>query len=134
MAALNLEIITPERVVLQTPATSVTAPGVQGYLGVLPEHAPLITPLQAGVVTCRQQAGGEERVAVSGGFLEAGPDRVIILADTAERAGEIDVDRARQARERAQQRLRERPPGLDVARAEAALRRATARLQAAGAL
>ncbi|MGI9862793.1 F0F1 ATP synthase subunit epsilon [Moorella naiadis] len=135
MAALNLEIITPERVVLQAEAASVTAPGVQGYLGVLPEHAPLITTLQAGVVTCRRQAGGEEeKLAVSGGFLEAGPDRVIILADTAERAAEIDVDRARQARERAEQRLRERPPGLDVARAEAALRRATARLQAAGVL
>ncbi|MDN5325473.1 MAG: F-type H+-transporting ATPase subunit epsilon [Moorella sp. (in: firmicutes)] len=134
MASLNLEIITPERVVLQAEAISVTAPGIQGYLGVLPEHAPLITSLQAGVVTCHRQEGTEERLAVSGGFLEAGPDRVIILADTAERAEEIDVDRARKARERAEQRLRERPPGLDVARAEAALRRATARLKAAGAM
>lgn len=134
MPPLNLEIITPERVVLQAPAASVTAPGIQGYLGVLPEHAPLITPLQAGVVTCRRQEGEVERVAVSGGFLEAGPDRVVILADTAERAEEIDIDRARQARERAEERLRERPPGLDVARAEAALRRATARLKAAGAI
>ncbi|AKX95235.1 ATP synthase epsilon chain [Moorella thermoacetica] len=134
MASLNLEIITPERVVLQAEAASVIAPGIQGYLGVLPEHAPLITPLQAGVVTCRRRERAEERVAVSGGFLEAGPDRVIILADTAERLEEIDVERARQARERAERRLRERPPGLDVARAEAALRRAVARLKAAGAI
>ncbi|MDN5344925.1 MAG: F-type H+-transporting ATPase subunit epsilon [Clostridia bacterium] len=134
MALLKLEVITPEGVTLKTDTGSVVAPGVLGYLGVLPGHAPLITPLQAGVVTYRPAGGGEEHLAVSGGFLEAGPEQVVILADTAEKAGEIDVERARQARERAERRLKERPPGLDVARAEAALQRATARLKAAGAL
>ncbi|CEP68441.1 ATPase, F1 complex, delta/epsilon subunit [Moorella glycerini] len=134
MAPLKLEVITPERVTLKAEAESIIAPGVLGYLGVLPGHAPLITPLKAGVVTYRPEGGGEERLAVSGGFLEAGPEHVVILADTAEKAAEIDVERARQARERAARRLRERPPGLDVARAEAALQRATARLKAAGAV
>ncbi|KYH33610.1 F0F1 ATP synthase subunit epsilon [Neomoorella mulderi] len=134
MAPLKLEVITPERVTLKAEAESVIAPGVLGYLGVLPGHAPLITPLKAGVVTYRPEGGGEERLAVSGGFLEAGPEHVVILADTAEKADEIDVERARQAKARAEKRLRERPPGLDVARAEAALQRATARLKAAGAV
>lgn len=129
---LRLEVITPERVVVKTEAGSITAPGITGYLGVLPKHAPLITPLKAGVVTYRCEGSGEERLAVSGGFLEAGPGHVVILADTAEKAAEIDVERARQAKERAEKRLRERPPGLDVARAEAALQRAIARLKTTG--
>ncbi|MBE3571794.1 MAG: F0F1 ATP synthase subunit epsilon [Moorella humiferrea] len=134
MPLLQLEVITPERPTVKTEATEVIAPGILGYLGILPGHAPLITPLKPGVVTYRRQDGGEERLAVSGGFLEAGPEHVVILADTAERAAEIDVERARRARERAEERLKNRPPGLDVARAEAALQRATARLKAAGAL
>lgn len=134
MAPLNLEVITPEKVTLKAGVISVIAPGVLGYLGILPRHAPLITPLKAGVVTYRPEGGGEERLAVSGGFLEAGPKHVVILADTAEKAGEIDVERAREAKERAERRLRERPAGLDVARAEAALQRAVARLKAAGVL
>lgn len=134
MALLKLEVITPVKVTLQVETGSVIAPGVQGYLGVLPGHAPLITPLKPGVVTYRREDGSEERLAVSGGFLEAGPEQVVILADTAEKAAEIDVERAREARERAEQRLREHPPGLDVARAEVALERAVARLKAAGAL
>ncbi|PRR69250.1 F0F1 ATP synthase subunit epsilon [Neomoorella humiferrea] len=134
MPLLQLEVITPERPTVKTEATEVIAPGILGYLGILPGHAPLITPLKPGVVTYRRQDGGEERLAVSGGFLEVGPEHVVILADTAERAAEIDVERARRARERAEERLKNRPPGLDVARAEAALQRATARLKAAGAL
>ncbi|WP_258358834.1 F0F1 ATP synthase subunit epsilon [Moorella sulfitireducens (nom. illeg.)] len=134
MPPLQLEVITPERVTLKTEVEDVIAPGILGYLGILPGHAPLITPLKAGVVTYRRQDDGKERLAVSGGFLEAGPEHVVILADTAEKASEIDVERARQAKERAEKRLRERPPGLDVARAEAALQRAIARLKAAGEL
>lgn len=132
MPALKLEVITPERVVLKTEADSVIAPGISGYLGILPKHAPLITPLQAGVTIYSRQGSGEERLAVSGGFLEAGPEHVVILADTAETAAEIDVERARQAKERAEKRLLERAAGLDVIRAEAALKRAMARLKAAG--
>ncbi|MDK2821282.1 MAG: F-type H+-transporting ATPase subunit epsilon [Clostridia bacterium] len=132
MASLSLEIITPERLLLKAEVSSVKAPGSIGYLGVLPGHAPLITPLKAGVVTYKD-GGSEKKVAVSGGFLEAGATRVIILADTAEKAEEIDVERARKALERAENRLSERAPDLDVARAEAALKRAEARLKAAGA-
>ncbi len=133
MSALTLEIITPRRVLLKTEADSVTAPGVMGYLGVLPKHAPLITPLQPGVVTYSRSDIGKKRLAVSGGFLEVGPQRVVILADTAEKAAEIDVERAFRAKERAEKRLWRRLPELDIVRAEAALRRALARLKAAGA-
>lgn len=129
---LNLEVVTPERVVLSTTVSSVVVPGALGYLGILPGHAPLVTPLVPGVVTYRQNAE-EKKLAVSGGFLEVADDRVILMADTAERAEEIDVERARRAKERAEKRLKERPPGLDVARAEGALKRAIARLKAAGA-
>lgn len=130
MTALNLEVITPEKIVLKTEASSVIAPGILGYLGVLPGHAPLITPLQAGVI--KFHAEDEDCVAVSGGFLEAGANHVVVLADTAERACDIDVERALKAKERAERRLRERTPGVDIARAEAALSRALARLKAAG--
>lgn len=132
MASLNLEVITPERVILKTETTSVIAPGVLGYLGIMPRHAPLVTPLQPGVVTYRCEGTETRKLAVSGGFLEAGPDRVIILADTAEKAEEIDVERALAAKERAERRLKERADDLDVERAEAALKRALARLKAAG--
>jgi F-type H+-transporting ATPase subunit epsilon len=128
-----LEVITPEKMVLKTEAASVTAPGIQGYLGFLPRHAPLITPLKAGVVSYSREGSEGGRLAVSGGFLEAGADRVVILADTAEKSADIDIERARQAKERAQKRLQERPAGLDVSRAEAALQRALARLKTAGA-
>lgn len=128
---LSLEVITPERVVLTATAASVVVPGALGYLGILPGHAPLVTSLVPGVVTYREE-GEEKRLAVSGGFLEVVDDRVILLADTAEKAEEIDVERARRAKERAERRLKERPPGVDVARAEIALRRAIARLKAAG--
>ncbi|NLA11014.1 MAG: F0F1 ATP synthase subunit epsilon [Firmicutes bacterium] len=132
MSSVLFEVVTPERKILQEEVDSVIAPGTEGYLGVLPRHTPLLTTLKPGVVSYRKAAGADERLAVSGGFMEAGPDRVVILADTAELAGEIDVERARQARERAERRLQERPAELDVARAEAALARSLARLKAAG--
>ncbi|KUK12097.1 MAG: ATP synthase epsilon chain [Moorella sp. 60_41] len=127
-----MEVVTPERVLLRTEATSLIAPGLEGYLGILPGHAPLVTLLGPGVVTYRE-GGQEKKLAVSGGLLEVAGDRVIILADAAERSEEIDVERARRAKERAERRLKERTPGLDLERAEAALRRAVARLRAAGA-
>lgn len=128
-----LEVVTPQRRILTEKVVSVIAPGIEGYLGVLPGHAPLLTTLKPGVVYYRKDGDKTEQMAVSGGFMEAGPDKVIILADTAELSREIDVDRARRAKERAEKRLRERPPGLDVARAELALRKNIARLKAAGA-
>lgn len=129
--ALEIEVITPERRILKEVADSVVVPAAEGYLGVLTGHAPLITTLQIGVLRYRKD-GEVRRMAVHGGFMEVFDNRVTVLADVAERAEEIDVDRALRARDRAKKRLTERPPGLDVLRAELALKRALTRLKAAG--
>lgn len=129
MASIKLEIVTAERVVYTEDVDIVLAPGVEGQLGILPHHAPLMTILQSGEILARR--GTEEDImAISGGFLEVRPDSVIILADSAERAEEIDEERAQAAKERAEKRLEERgeAPDLDAARVEASLRRAMARL------
>ena len=129
MASIKLEIVTAERVVYTEDVDAVIAPGIEGQLGILPHHAPLMTTLQSGEIIVRR--GEEEDImAISGGFLEVRPDRVIILADSAERAEEIDETRAEAARQRAEERLKERGVALelDAARVEASLRRAMARL------
>ena len=131
MPSLKLDIVTAERVVYSEDVDAVIAPGIEGQLGILPHHAPLMTTLQAGELVVRK-GGEEDSLAISGGFLEVRPDRVIVLADSAERAEEIDISRAEVARKRAEQRLVDRgAPGLDEARCEAALRRAVARLTVA---
>jgi F-type H+-transporting ATPase subunit epsilon len=130
MPSLKIDIVTAERVVYTAEADIVIAPGVEGQLGILPHHAPLMTILQAGELVVRK-GGEEESLAISGGFLEVRPDRVIVLADQAERAEEIDASRAEAARKRAEERLKEKPAGVDEARAEAALRRAMVRLTVA---
>jgi len=128
VSSLKLDIVTAERVVYSDEADVVVAPGIDGQLGILPHHAPLMTTLQPGELRVRK--GGEEfSLAISGGFLEVRPDRVIILADAAERAEEIDVSRAEEAKRRAEERLRQPTPEVDVAQADAAMRRALARLQ-----
>ncbi len=127
----KVDIVTAERVVYSAEVDEVIAPGVQGQLGILPHHAPLMTILQAGELITKK-GGQEEIMAISGGFLEVRPDHVIVLADQAERAEEIDTARAEAARKRAEERLKERKAGdVDAARAEAALRRALVRLQVA---
>ncbi len=126
----KLDIVTAERVVYAAEVDEVVAPGVEGQLGVLPRHAPLMTILQAGELVVKK-GGQEEILAISGGFLEVRPDHVIILADQAERAEEIDAARAEEAKKRAQERLKQRGEGTDAIRAEAALRRALVRLQVA---
>ncbi|MDI6815351.1 MAG: F0F1 ATP synthase subunit epsilon [Dehalococcoidales bacterium] len=129
MSSIRLDIVTAERVVYSEDVDVIVAPGVEGQLGILPHHAPLMTILQPGELRVRK-GGGELTLAISGGLLEVRPDRVIVLADAAERAEEIDVARAEEAKRRAEQRLHERrAPGIDAARAEAALRRALARLR-----
>lgn len=130
MAKLKVDIITQERVVFSGEADMVVAPGVLGTLGILPHHAPLLTALEAGELRIKRD-GGEILVAVSGGFMEVRSDKVIVLADTAERAEEIDVARAEAARERAERLLKERPEGIDSARMEGALRRSRVRLKVA---
>ena len=131
MSSLRIDIVTAERVVYSEDVDVVIAPGMEGQLGILPHHAPLMTTLQAGELLVRR-AGEEDSMVISGGFLEVRPDRVIVLADTAERAEEIDMARAEAAKQRAEQRLVDRQaPGLDAARCETALRRAVARLTVA---
>ncbi len=126
--SIRLDIVTAERSVFSEEVDVVVAPGIEGQLGILPHHAPLMTTLQAGELRVRK--GGEElSLAISGGFLEVRPDRIIVLADAAERSEEIDLARAEEAKRRAQEYLSHPTPEVDVARAEAALRRAIARLQ-----
>ncbi|KUK11099.1 MAG: ATP synthase epsilon chain [Clostridia bacterium 41_269] len=128
---LTMEVVTPERHVIKTQADSIVVPAAEGYLGILSNHAPLITSLRIGVVRYSLK-GQEKKMAISGGFMEVADNVVTILADTAELAEEIDVDRAIAAKERALQRLRERKENIDYVRAQLALQRALARLKAAG--
>ena len=127
---IKLDIVTAEKVVFSEDVDIVVAPGVGGELGILPHHTNLMTILQAGELRVRR-AGEEVCMAISGGFLEVRPDRIIILADSAERDTEIDLARAEEAKRRAQERLAHRIPGIDVARAEAALARSLTRLKVA---
>ena len=129
---LTLEIATPLRLAVSETVNEVVVPGIEGYFGVLPGHAPFLTTLGIGEVMYRVGLDGHY-LAVSGGFAEVRNDKVIVLADTAERPEEIDRARAERARERAEQRLSGRSQeDVDFARAAAALARALARLQVAG--
>ena len=130
MAKLKFEIVTAERVIYSDEVDIVIAPGVEGQLGILPSHAPLLTMLQPGELVVRKD-GEETAMFVSGGFLEIMQDRVTVLADVAERAEEIDVARAEEAKRRAEERLKERPADMDLAAAEAALLRSLMRLRVA---
>lgn len=127
---IRLEVVTAERSVYSDDVDMVIAPGAEGELGILPHHAPLLTLLTMGELRIRK---GEEEIsmAISGGFLEVRPDKVVVLADTAERADEIDLERAEAARRRAGEILTLRPEEVDRVRAEAAMRRAMIRLRVA---
>lgn len=127
---IHLEIVTAERVVLSDDVDMVNAPTKDGRVGILPRHAPLLTILEVGELDIVK---GNERIpyAVSGGFMEVLPTRVTILADTVERADEIDEARAERARVRAEERLRSSQSEQDLVRAEAELRRAMLRLRMA---
>lgn len=126
----QLEIVTPEKKVVDTAAEEVQIPGKNGYLGVLPGHAPLIAELSVGEITYRENSI-EQKLAVAWGFAEVLPSKVTILAETAERPSEIDVERARKAKQRAEQRLSSGDITVDVERALDALHRAEARLDVA---
>ncbi len=130
MAKLSVEIVTAERQVLTDEADMVIAPAVDGTVGILPRHAPLLTALNPGVIVLKKE-GQEEVLAVSGGFLQVSHDRVLILADTAERAEELDEQRATEARTRAEEALREakaHPGSVQTEAARAALHKSLARL------
>ena len=127
---LALEIVTPERPLVQETVDEVAMPGSEGELGVLPGHTPLLTTLKPGVLWYRQ-GDTKHYVAVGQGFAEVLPDRVTVLTQVAERAEDIDVTRAEAARQRAEQRLATPGPETDLDLARQALAGATARLQAA---
>jgi len=126
---IRLEVVTPDRMVLSTDVDIVVATGTEGEFGVLHDHIPFLSTLQEGEL--RYRAGGQlHYMAVSGGFAEVLPDKVTILAESAEHAREIDIDRAERARERAEKRLSEaKREEVDWARAESALKRAMIRLK-----
>ena len=126
----ELEIVTPARLVVRDRVEEMQIPGRNGYLGILPGHAPLITELGIGQIRYREN-GRSRCLAVAWGFAEVLPDRVSILAETAERAEEIDVRRAEEAKKRAEQRLKSDDPNVDCARAQHALTRAATRLEVA---
>jgi len=130
MPKLRVEIVTVEHPIYSDDVDMLIAWGIEGQLGILPDHAPLLTVLQPGELLLRKD-GEEISMAVSGGFLEVRLNRVTILADTAERADEIDIARAEEAKQRAEERLAARPSDLDLARTEAALSRSLVRLKVA---
>ena len=130
MATFKLEIVTAERMVFSDDVSALVAWGVEGQLGILPHHAPLMTMLQPGDLMIRKDKE-EEYLVISGGFLEVRPDKVIILADACERVDQIDIARAEEAKRRAQETMKAAPLSAEAATAEAALRRSLARLKVA---
>ena len=128
--SIRVDIVTAERLVFSQDADIVMVPGVEGEMGILPHHEPIMTMIKPGEVLVRK--GTEEySMAVSGGFLEVTPDHITILADAAERADEIDIARAEAAKKRAEEKLTNRTAETDAANAEASLRRALARIKVA---
>src|SRR5580693_4687133 len=126
----QLEIVTPTKLLVKEAAEEAQIPGLSGYLGILPGHAPLLTELAVGVITYKV-SGTTNTLSVAWGFAEVLPDRVTILAEAAERPQEIDVERAQKARNRAEALLKSNDPKVDYARAEDALQRADTRLSVA---
>jgi F-type H+-transporting ATPase subunit epsilon len=126
----QLEVVTPEKVLVKDSAEEMQLPGKNGYLGILPGHAPLITELAIGQMTYRN-GDTTHCLALAWGFAEVLPDKVTVLAELAELSEDIDVERAREAKERAEKRLNSGDSDVDVQRAQAALARANCRLQVA---
>ena len=128
MATLKLEIVTAESPVFTGEVDAIIAPGTVGQFTILPHHAAFMTMLEAGEL-CLRVGGQETFMVVSGGFLEVLDDKVIVLADAAERADDIDAARAEEAKKRAQEQMRRPLTGPELVVAEAALRRSLARLK-----
>lgn len=130
---IKLEIVAPDKLVVDDQAQIVMAPGSEGEFGVLRGHTPFLTSLKVGTVTYKDAGGTERLVFISGGFAEALPDKVTILAESAERRRDIDEDRAREAMKRAEDRLTSgKSDEVDFLRAQAALSRAIHRLRIKG--
>jgi F-type H+-transporting ATPase subunit epsilon len=128
---IRLEVVTPEKSVVSDDVQIVMAPGSMGEFGVLSGHTPFLTTLKMGSIRYTDDKGQERCVFVSGGFAEALPDRVTVLAESAERRKDINVERAKAASERAQERLDKNSEDIDFVRAKAALERALHRMRLA---
>ena len=132
MSTIRCEVVTAERTVFEDAVDMVVAPGLGGQLGILPHHAPLMTTLTYGELIIHRKGQEDELIAIGGGFMEVGPEHVTILADSAERAEEIDLERADEARLRAEELMAQKQrEDKDFIRAEAALRRSMLRLKVA---
>ena len=129
---LLLEIVTPERLAYSDTVDAVNLPGIEGELGVLPHHAPLVSMLGVGELRIRK-GGAEESFAIVGGFLQVRPDKVVVMAETADMASEIDLEKAQQARREAEQALEGagRADAVDLSAARAALQQALLRIRVA---
>lgn len=127
---IQCDIVTQERTVFSQQVASVSLPGTEGRMGILPNHSALLTTLAFGEITVRHPDGGEEHFAIGGGYAEVQPDKVVVLADSAEQAEEIDIERAERARERAEQAMKEGVPEDPdrYAQIQASLMRAQIRL------
>ena len=126
-----LEVVTPQKAVVSEEAQIVVAPGSEGEFGVLRGHTTFLTSLKVGTLRYKDSSGKERYLFVNGGFAEVLPNKVTLLAESAERRSQIDVDRARKAKERAEKRLSAASADVDMVRAEAALKRALHRLDIA---
>jgi len=128
---MKLEIVTPERLAFSDTVDSVVVPGIEGELGILPHHAPLLSTLGVGELRIRR-GGSEESFAIVGGFVQVRPDKVVVMAETADLSSEIDLERAQEARREAERALeggfRE---GVDLSAARAALQHALLRIRVA---
>jgi F-type H+-transporting ATPase subunit epsilon len=128
---IRLEVVTPEKSVVSESAQIVMAPGSLGEFGVLSGHTPFLTTLKTGALKYKDESGAERFIFVSSGFAEALPDRVTVLAESAERRKDIDVERAKEAAARAEERIQSKEEDTDYIRAKAALLRAISRIQLA---
>jgi F-type H+-transporting ATPase subunit epsilon len=128
MTTFHLSIVTPEETIFDKTVESIIVPGAKGYLGVMANHAPLITPIRPGKLTIHVPPGTELLLAIAGGFLEVAHNKATILADSCEFADKIDRERALAALERAKRHLQHPEPDIDLDRANAAFQRAKNRL------
>jgi len=130
--SFKLQIITPNKIVFQDEATSVSAPGTKGGFQILHNHAPFISTIEIGELMVKNKNGNDTSYATSGGFVEVKENTVVVLAETAELVGEIDVQRAKASNERAMKRLHTKDPGIDLERARLSMMRSLNRLRVAG--
>jgi len=128
---IQIEVVTPEKAVVNEEAKIVMAPGRLGEFGVLIGHTPFLTTLKTGVINYSDVDGKDRQVFVSGGFAEILPDKVTILAESAERRRDIDINRAKEAKKRAEQRMSEKKEEIDYVRVRSALQRSIQRISVA---